>query len=125
MHTSPGGPLSVQCFTQQSTDETLGPWVDVRGKAYVTFYVTGHGTTSSGVVSIEEASPLNLSAPDAPVVGLATGNYSSVTTKNASDVSGDKQSAVHLTVQGYCFVRARISTEIGGGGTVSVGMVAY
>lgn len=129
MHTSPGGPLSVQCFYRQSADETLGPWIDVRGKAFVAFYCTSNGTTSSGVVTFEEAAPEDFSKTDGlnppPVFGGTTDAYSSITTKNASDFSAGKQVAVHITNAAYCFVRARISTAIGGGGTVSVGLVAY
>lgn len=125
MHTCPGANLSVQCFTDQSADETLGPWIDVRGKAYLVFYCTSTGTTSGGVVSFEEAAPANFTTNSPPVFGAATGSYSSITTKNASDFSGGAQVAVHVSVAAYCFVRARISTAISGGGTVSVGLVAY
>lgn len=126
MHVSPGGVLSAQCFTSQSADETLGPWIDVRGKAYLVFYCTSAGTTSSGVVSFEEAAPKDFSASaPPPPFGGDTGKFSVITTKNASDFTGDAQVAVHLTAAAYCFVRARISTAIGGGGDVSVGLVAY
>lgn len=126
MHTSPGGVISEQQFTDQTADETLGPWVDVRGKANAVFYCTSSGTTSSGVITFEEAAPKNLSrSKNEGVFGADTGKYSSITTKNASDFTGDAQVAVHLTVAAYCFVRARISTVIGGGGSVSVGLVAY
>ena len=125
MHTSPGTPISQQCFTDKIDDETLGPWIDVRGKMNVVFYLTSDGTTSSGVISIEEAAPKDLAAN--PVVfGAATGSYSLITTKNASDFTGDAQVAIHLdSDRAYCFVRARISTVIGGGGSVSAGCVAY
>ena len=125
MHTSPGGPISQQCFTRQSADETLGPWIDVRGKQDVTFYLTSNGTTSSGVVSIEESAPEDMSIVPAQPFGASTGNYSVVTTKNASDFTGGAQVAIHLPVSAYFYVRARISTAIGGGGTVSAGCQAY
>lgn len=125
MHISPGATLSAQCFVDQSDDETLGPWIDVRGKAYLVFYCSSTGTTSGGVISFEEAAPANFTTNSPPVFGATTGSYSVITTKNASDFSGDKQVAVHATVAAYCFVRARISTAISGGGTVSVGLVAY
>ena len=126
MHTSPGGPISSQQFTDQSADETLGPWIDVRGYAHVVFYITGSGTISSGVLTFEEAAPKNLSASGAVVVGETTGAYSAVTTYSASGVTGGAQASVHLPVAAYCFVRARISTVLGGSSPlVSVGLVAY
>lgn len=124
MHTSPGGPLSVQCFTDVSADESLGQWIDVRGKAYLVFYCTSVGTTSGGVLTFEESAPKDFSSSTNPA-GEATGSYSVIATKNATDFSGGAQVAVHLTNGAYCFVRARVSTAISGGGTVSVGLVAY
>lgn len=121
------GTLSAQCFTDKSADETLGPWIDVRGRQNVTFYCTstGTGVTSSGVLTFEEAAPADLTNEPQPPFAGTTGNFSVITTKNAADFTGLAQVAIHLPVQAYCFVRARISTVIGGGGTVSVGLVAY
>ena len=126
-HTSPGGPISAQCLLNAVDDETLGQWIDVRGEPYLVFYCTSAGTTSSGVISFEEAAPKDFSSAEepAPVFGAATGNYSVITTVNASTFSSDAQLAVHVTNAAYCYVRARVSTVIGGGGTVSVGLVAY
>lgn len=127
-YTSPGSPLSRQCFTDKSADETLGPWIDVRGYPNVVFYLTSTGTTSGGVISFEESAPKDISVANAtppPTYGAATGNYSLITTKNASDFSGDAQVAIHLNAdRAYCFVRARISSAITGGGTVSANCVA-
>lgn len=125
MISTPGANLSEQSLTDAITDETLGPWHDVRGRANVAFYISGTGTTSSGVISFEEAAPKNVSVIPNTVFGAATGNYTAITTVNASDVDGGKQKAVHLTPQGYCYVRARISTAVGGGGSVSVCCIAY
>lgn len=126
MVTSPGATISTQCFTDVSADETLGPWIDVRGRAYVVFYLTSAGVTSSGVVTIEEAAPKDFSSSTTPpVFGAGTAGYSVVTTKNAADFTGGLQVAVHLTPAAYCFVRARISTTIGGGGTISANCIAY
>lgn len=125
MIATPGATIAVQCFTDQIDDETLGPWIDVRGRMYLTFYVTGKGTLDSGVISFEEAAPKNLSEQPPVVFGADTGNYTSITTVNAVDVTGGKQKAIHITVAHYCFVRARISTVIAGaGGSVSVGLIA-
>ena len=126
MYTSPGGPKSVQCFSDQTADETLGPWIDVRGYSYITFYVTGEGTVSSGVITFEEAAPkVFLANGGGEVVGETTGAYSSITTYSASGVTGGAQAAVHITVAAYCYVRARISTAIGGGGDVTVNCVVH
>lgn len=119
------GPISQQLLTNVSDDETLSPWIDVRGASNLVFYVTSTGTTSGGVISFEEASPSNFAtAANPPMFGAATDGYSLITTQNASTTSGGKQVAIHLTPAAYAFVRARISTAISGGGSVSVGLVA-
>jgi len=121
---NPGGPIVVQCFYEQSADETYGPWINVVGAASVTFYLTSTGTTSSGVISIEEGAPKKITDP-LQVPSEAVGSYSAITTVNASTFTGDAQVALHLTsVATYLFVRARISTVIGGGGSVSASCVA-
>ncbi len=124
MHTSPGGPKVAQCFTDQADDETLGPWIDVRGYTNLTFYVSSVGTTSSGVVTFEECAPKDIAQTVPVPYGVTTGGYSAITTQNASTVSGGLQVAVHISSAAYYFVRARISTAIGGGGTISVGLLA-
>ena len=120
MSGTPYGPKIVICFTNQSADETLGPWIPVRGANNVSFYMSGVGTTSSGVVSIETTTQVS-SDPNAPVFGVTTGGYPTIATMNASAVTGGLQTFVALPPNvAYGFVRARISTAIGGGGTVSV-----
>jgi len=126
VRTSPGGTIRSQQFTAVSADETYGPWVDVSGCMSVTFYVTGVGTTSSGVISFEECAPTDISVtPVIPSDPQGVSGYSVITTRNASDVTAGLQAATHIVMASYCFVRARISTAIGGGGTVSCGLVAY
>lgn len=127
MHTSPGATVNFQFFVDQTADETLGPWCDVRGKQDITFYLSADtGTISSGVISIEEAAPKDFSSSEAPpVFGADTDGYSLITTYTATGINGGKQVAIHLQVRSYCFVRARISTAIGGGGKVSANLVAY
>ncbi len=120
MFTSPGGPKFVVCFTGQSDDETLGPWIDARGYANVTFYTTGIGTTSSGVITFEECDSLTATQPSQPY-NAGTGKFSVVDTRNAVDVNGGAQVADHFPPNAaYGFVRGRISTAVGGGGTVTV-----
>lgn len=99
-----------------SADETCSQWIDVRGRTHLTFYIIGNGTTSSGVVTLDESVFVN----QQPYGGTP----SAITTVNASTVSGDNQSAIHVAVGAYGWVRARVSTAIGGGGTVSVQLVA-
>lgn len=125
MITSPGSPQTVQQFTDASADETYGPWVNVLGAQAVTFYFSGAGTTSSGVISIEESAPKDVTVRPNTPIGESAGSYSLITTKNASDITGTTQVAVHLPIAAYFYVRARISTVIGGGGTVSGCCVAY
>jgi hypothetical protein len=127
MNTSNGGTKCQQFFTDQTADETLGQWMDVRGYQDITFYLTADANTiSSGVISIEEAAPKDFSTSSTPeVFGAATDGYSLITTYTATGINGGKQVAIHLQVRSYCFVRARISTAIGGGGKVSANAVAY
>lgn len=116
------GYLSENMLFEQSADETLSRWIDVRGRTHLTFYISGTGTTSSGVITLNEMMPLATSA-DAVPQGYV-GTPSAITTVNASTVSGGVMLATHATVGAYGFVQARISTAIGGGGTISVGLVA-
>lgn len=127
MYTSPGVPRTVQCLVDAIDDETLGPWIDVRGYPYLTFYVSSAGTTSTGVITFEEMCPAKnwQTTMNPPAFGAASGDYASISTKNASDTSAGKQAAVACTVRAYGWVRARVSTVIGGGGSVSVVLVAF
>lgn len=108
------GPQQFTSIDRQLADETIGIALDARGAEHITFTVQGNGTTSSGVVTIEEAVYDPLKDP------VFTGTWSTITTVNASDVTGGQQKAVHLATGTYGFVRPRISTVIGGTGTVSV-----
>lgn len=75
--------------------------------------IIGNGTITSGVITIEEAY-----APRFPY----SGTWSTVTTVNASDVTGNAQKAVHISPNALLSMRARISTAIGGGGGISVAL---
>lgn len=104
--------MRVVSLNAQSADETAGTPIDARGLPYLAAYIEGLGTISGGVITIEEASYLPGSAyPE---------NWSEITTVNAADVTDGAQLAVHCSPGAYAFVRARISTAIAGGGTVSV-----
>lgn len=120
MSGTPYGPKRVICFTDQSADETLGPWIPVRGANNVSFYLSGTGTTSSGVVTIETTTQITAD-PNAPVFGGTTGAYPSLGTINASAVTGGLQTFLALPPNvAYGFVRGRISTAVGGGGSVTL-----
>lgn len=112
-HVSPGGPVRVLLLNAQTADETLGPRVDCSGFTNIVIYVKGTGTTSSGVITIEEADYNPNTEVD------YTGTWSAIITVNASDVTAGVQKAVHLPTGAYAWVRTRISTAIGGGGSIS------
>lgn len=79
----------------------------------ITFYLTGNGTTSGGEITYETS--------DDPTY---TGTWALLATAvNASDVSGNKKKITTVT---GCFriVRARISSNITGGGNIDVRVVA-
>ena len=114
------GGVRVPLLTASIADETTSPPVNVFGCQQITVYVTGAGTTSSGVITLEEAD----FEPSTAAASLYAGTWSSITTVNASDVTGGAQKAVHFTAGSYMWVRARISTVIGGGGSVSAVLVA-
>jgi hypothetical protein len=102
------------------TDETdPGAPAPCHGFPYVSVYITGTGTTSSGVVTVETADY----DPQSVTNGYA-GTWSAVTTINASDVTGGAQKLVALTTASYAFIRTRVTTAIGGGGSISTVIVA-
>ena len=110
------GYVEETLILEASADETLSSWVNVRGRTTVSFFIRGTGTTSSGVISLEE------SQPDKQGIWAATPSV--ITTVNASTVSAGVEQAVHVSPAAFGYVRARISTVIGGGGTVTVVLVA-
>lgn len=126
MRVTPGQTITAQCLLNAVDDETLGPWIDVRGCANLVFYQSSKGTTSGGAITLEEASPSDVTPENPVVFGASTGDYSVIgSALNASDTSAGKQKATHITGGAYCFVRARVSTAISGGGTVSMVLHAY
>lgn len=104
------GPFRSVLLTNQTVDETTSTAIDCSGASSLVFYLTGVGTTSSGVVTYEESDS-----------GTYGGTWSEIAAVNASDVTGGKTKATHTTApQSFGWVRARISTVIGGGGDISV-----
>ena len=117
------GPLNylrIPLLKLETVDETTSTPVLVLGYSNLSIYVTGAGTTSSGVVTIETADYDPANAADA----LYAGTWSPITTVNASDVSGGKQKVITVSNIAYTWIRTRISTVIGGGGTISTTVVA-
>lgn len=88
------------------------------GFPYVSIYVSGSDTIASGVLSVETADY----DPQIVTNGYA-GTWSTITTINAADVTGGATKMVSLTPAAYGFIRVRITTVIGGGGSVSATVV--
>ena len=85
-----------------------GTAVDVGNGNYVTFYVSGAGTITSGTIILEEADTQTYA-----------GTWSQLATISASTLSGGVAQAFHFT-GALAWVRARISSNIVGGGTVTI-----
>lgn len=113
------GPARLVSLSAATIDETLGRPFDASGYPYLTFWIKGSGTTSSGVITLEEADY----DPQTETNQVYSGTWSSITTVNASDVTGGAQKAVHVTANSR-WVRPRISTVIGGGGSITVVITA-
>jgi hypothetical protein len=79
---------------------------------YINVAVAGTGTISSGVITIEEAA-----TPD------YAGTWSAISTVSGTTVTGGAVAVSRIT--GYVrAIRARVSTAIAGGGSVSVDFTA-
>jgi len=75
-------------------------------------WLQSSGTTSGGTISIEEA----FFPPETP--GFS-GTWSVITTVSASTITGGAAVMIHSPAN-YWAVRARISSNITGGGTITV-----
>ncbi len=108
-------PHAPQTLLDAQTATTASGILYLRGQCErVTVVVQGTGTTSSGVVTIEEAYyDADAGQP------VYAGTWGPIATVNASDVTGGKQLVTHATGS-YWAVRVRVSTTIGGGGSVTV-----
>jgi hypothetical protein len=89
--------------------------IDRASYPYSTLFFRSIGTTSGGVLLIEEA---DYDADGGEQV--YSGTWSTVQTINASSFTGTAQLAVHISPVSYGFFRVRISSAITGGGTVVV-----
>jgi hypothetical protein len=85
-----------------------GASVDVGNGNYVTFYVTGTGTITGGTIILEESD-----------LKSYAGTWSQLQSVTASSLSGGVVQAFHFA-GAIAWVRARISSNITGGGTVDV-----
>jgi len=74
-----------------------------------TLTFTSEGTTSTGNIIVEES--------DLPSY---TGTWSQLHSQAASGFTGNAKLAVHIQIGAGMWVRARINTTIGGGGTATV-----
>lgn len=110
---------TVTLLTAAVDDETFSQPIDVRGYTHIVFYIICTGTVSSGAVTFEEA-------PIDPATKLPYGDpskWAAIGTA-VSPTSAAGISATHIAVGAYSHIHARVSTVIGGGGSVSVVMVA-
>lgn len=89
----------------------------------VTIYLQSNGTTSGGTLSIEEAfyetrggGTQTAGTPDPPYANT----WSVIQSVNASTFSGNAQLAVHIAEISCMALKVRISSNITGGGTVTV-----
>lgn len=112
--------VRVVLLNQKIDDETTSIAFAAQRYTHLALYLFGHGTTSGGTITYEEAAD----DPSSTLPGYG-GTWSIIgSANNASDVTGDKVKATHLTVGAYGLVRARISDAITGGGSISVVLVA-
>lgn len=115
-------PLNLQrvpLLGNETADETTSEAVNCYGYPWVSIYVIGSDDTiSSGIITIETAdyNPSNEQT--------YTGTWSAITTVTAADVTDAQQKAIFLPPGAYAWVRTRISTAIGGGGSISTVLVA-
>ena len=91
------GGLRLPLLGAETASGAVSVPVNMLGYQNMSIYVTGTGTTSSGVVTIETAD-INPALLDAGY----TGTWSPITTVNASDVSGGKQKVVTVSGIAYC-----------------------
>lgn len=110
----------VVLLKQLSDDEATSIAFNASGLPNIAMYLFGHGTTSGGTITYEEATD----DPSKTIPGY-DGTWSIIgSANNASDVSAGKVKCIHFTAGAYSLVRARISDAITGGGTISVVLVA-
>lgn len=97
--------------TEGGTGVTTGTGaaIDCRGLQLVTAYQTSYGTTTGGTILIETA----------PISGY-TGTWSQAASLDPNDTTGGKTKGTALPIGAYSWVRARVSSDVTGGGTVAI-----
>lgn len=110
-------PKVVTLLTEASADETFSQPIDVRGYTHLVFYILPHGTVTSGQVTYLEG--ITDPTTEQPYGGTWATVGSAVSPTSAAGIA-----ATHATVGAYGFVQARINTVIGGGGSISIVLVA-
>lgn len=104
---------STQGVITGVTNATSPP-VFTRSHELLAFYLTSIGTTSGGTVLLEEADW------DEGQEKPYAGTWSQITSIAASTFTGTVTLAYHVGPNCYGAVRARISSAITGGGTITV-----
>lgn len=89
--------------------------IDYKSHGIVTFYLRSIGTTSGGTIVIEEA---DWGLNEQPY----SGTWSQIASIAASSFTGGAQIAYHVTDSAYGWLRARISSPITGGGSVTISL---
>ena len=110
------GPFRATLIAAGTTGTTTSQPVDCSGTPYVVVYYTSAGTTSGGTIILEEADFSGEPNDPQPYPGT----WSQIESRAASSFTGGVTIAVHLTVGAYGFIRARISSAITGGGSITV-----
>ena len=109
-------PFRAELLIAQITDETTSVPFDCTGYTHLVAYIISNGTTSSGAVTYEEATY-------DPTVPGGVGGYGgtwAIIGSAVNPAAADAVVATHFAAGAYHWVRARISTAIGGGGSVTV-----
>lgn len=109
----PRGPKRIVALQAKIDDETFSQPIDVIGYTHIVAYIIANGVVSSGAVTYLEG----LIDPDTdqPFAGTWATIGSAVTAPTTGLMA-----ATHFTVGAYSHIQARISTAIGGGGSVTV-----
>lgn len=111
------GPKMVTLLSAVITDETFSQPIDVRGYTHFVVYILPEGTVTSGAVTMLEGTI-------DPTTKQPYGGTWATIGSAISPTSAAGTSATHFTVGAYSHIQARVSTAIGGGGSVSIVLVA-
>ena len=82
------------------------------GKRDLTFTCTSAGTTSGGTILLEESD-----------LASYTGTWSQLYSQAASGFTGNAKLCIHVEIGAGMWVRARVSSDVTGGGTATVSVI--